>query len=429
MSASADVVVIGGGIAGCATAYQLARRGHEVTLLEKGDIGYEQSTRNWGWIHQQIRHPQLVALAVQSVRIWRELADELGSETGWVQGGNLSLAFDERDLQDFDLWQRTAAEYGLESEVLSRSEVAALLPELRGDWLGGLHVPSDGQADPALVTEAYAGAGEALGVTIRRDCAALRIELRGGQVSGVLTEHGPVSSSTVVCAAGSWSGRLLRGIGVKIPQRSLRSTVVRTTPVARLTEMTAWGDGVTFRQDALGRFILAGGARSIYDLDADLLRDVLHFVPAAWTNRRWVRLRAGRRLLADLAAVVPHSAARREFWQRRRRVDPPPDEASVRESLARFREMFPHLEVTVDRAWAGYIDSTPDQAPVLGAVDGIDGLQILTGLSGHGFALAPAAAQLLAELIDGDPPSVDPTPFRHARFAEGDLAPAQRYRR
>ena len=91
--------------------------------------------------------------------------------------------------------------------------------------------------------------------------------------------------------------------------------------------------------------------------------------------------------------------------------------------------MFPSLEIGVDRSWAGYIDSTPDQAPVLGAIDKIPGLHILTGLSGHGFALGPGAAQLLADLITGNEPSVDPKPFRYQRFAENDLAPVHQYRR
>ena len=428
-AASVEVVVIGGGIAGCATAYELARRGTSVTLVDKGEIGFEQSTRNWGWVHQQVRYPHLVPLGVESVRIWDQLANELNADVGWVQGGNLSLGFDDRDLQDFELWSRQAAERGLPTHVLSRGEVRELLPEMRGEWLGGLQVPSDGQADPDLVTAAFAAAAEANGATIHSDCAAIRIELTGGRVSGVVTEAGTIEASTVVCAAGAWSARLLRGIGVKIPQRAVRSTVVRTTPTAPLTDLTAWGDGVTFRQDRAGRFVLAGGASSIYDLDGDLLRDVSRFLPMAWSNRRWVRMRAGRRFLADMAAMVPGTAAKREFWQRRRRVDPEPDRASVDASLDRFRAMFPSVEVGVDRAWAGYIDSTPDQAPVLGAVDGVPGLQILTGLSGHGFALGPGAARLLTELIVGDEPSVDPRPFRHARFAENDLPPVHRYRR
>ena len=346
-----------------------------------------------------------------------------------MQGGNISLGFDDADLQDFEIWGREAAERGLPTEVLSRREVQELIPGMQGDWRGALHVPSDGQADPELVTAAFAQAAEALGAQILPDRAALRIDVSGGAVSGVVTESGTIPSSTVVCAAGAWSSRLLRPLGVRFPQRAVRATVVRTTPAPPLTTMTSWGDGVTFRQDREGRFVLAGGSSAIYDLDADLIRDLRSFLPMAWQNRRWIKIRAGRRLISDVAAMVPGSPARREFWQRRRRVDPEPDASSVSASLGRFRAMFPGIEVAAERSWAGYIDSTPDQAPVLGAVDGRPGLYIVAGLSGHGFALGPGAARLLAKLIVGEKPLVDPRPFRHSRFAENDLPSIARHRR
>ena len=101
----------------------------------------------------------------------------------------------------------------------------------------------------------------------------------------------------------------------------------------------------------------------------------------------------------------------------------------IRDLREEFRQMFPGIEVAAERSWAGYIDSTPDQAPVLGAVDGRPGLYIVTGLSGHGFALGPGAARLLAKLIVGEKPLVDPRPFRYSRFAENDLPSIARHRR
>ena len=134
---------------------------------------------------------------------------------------------------------------------------------MRGEWRGGLHVPPDGPADPDRVTAAFAAAADTNDNTIRSDCAATRIELTGGRVSGVLTEAGTIRASTVVCAPCAWSRRLLRDVGVKIPRRSVRPMVVRTTSVAPMTKLTAWGDGVTFRPDRAGRFVPAGGASSI----------------------------------------------------------------------------------------------------------------------------------------------------------------------
>ena len=85
LDSSTDVVIIGGGIIGCAIAYNLALRGVAVTLVDKGPIGYEQSTRNWGWVHQQVRYPHLIPLAVESVRMWKHLAEDLESDVGWIR--------------------------------------------------------------------------------------------------------------------------------------------------------------------------------------------------------------------------------------------------------------------------------------------------------------------------------------------------------
>ncbi len=134
----ADVVIIGGGIIGCATAYYLAKRGVSVVVVDKGALGYEQSTRNWGWVHQQVRYPHLIPLAVESVRLWERLGDELGSDLEWMQGGNLSLGFSEADAADFEQWGRDAHERGLETEILTRGEVVEMLPGSEGRWTSAL---------------------------------------------------------------------------------------------------------------------------------------------------------------------------------------------------------------------------------------------------------------------------------------------------
>ena len=426
LDSSTDVVIIGGGIIGCAIAHNLALRGVAVTLVDKGPIGYEQSTRNWGWVHQQVRYPHLIPLAVESVRMWEYLAEDLESDVGWVQGGNLSLGFDEADLAEFERCGETARKAGLETTVLTRAQVVGMLPGLarmEGSWTGALHLPTDGQADPSLVTAAFARAAKGHGAHIVSDCAVSAVDSAGGSVTGVLTERGPIRAPQVVVAAGAWSGRLTRPLGVQFPQRAVRSTVLRTDPVDPVTSVTAWAEGFTFRQDRAGRFVLAGGEEAIYDVDLGLFRDMRWFLPMAWKNRRWLRMRVGRPLLRDLSARIPGMPARREFWQRRRKIDPPADAKAVRETLERFHRLFPDLAgVGIELAWAGNIDSTPDQAPIIGPVDGgPTGLFIATGFSGHGFALGPAGGRLAADLVLGDNPLVDPHPFRHARFAERDL--------
>jgi glycine/D-amino acid oxidase-like deaminating enzyme len=363
--------------------------------------------------------------------MWERLAEDLEADVGWIQGGNLTLGFDDADLAEFEQWRQTARNAGLDTTILNRTQVADMLPGMDGRWTGALHIPTDGQADNSLVTAAFARAAGEHGAHLRTDCAVTAIDTAGGVASGVLTERGPIRAPLVICAAGAWSGRLTRPLGVRFPQRSVRSTVVRTVPTDPVTAATGWGDGFTFRQDRSGRFVLAGGADSIHDVALESFRDLRWFLPLAWRNRRSLRMRVGRPLLADLAALLPGLPARREFWQRRRKIDPPADEKAVREILKQFHRVFPQLDgVRMESAWAGNIDSTPDQAPILGPVaGGPTSLHIATGFSGHGFALAPAAARLMADLILGDEPLVDPHPFRHARFAERDVPAIGAHRR
>ncbi|MDP6606548.1 MAG: FAD-binding oxidoreductase [Dehalococcoidia bacterium] len=426
----AEVVIIGGGIVGCSAAYYLAKRGVQVALIEKGDIAGEQSSRNWGWVHQQVRHPQIIPLAVMSTEIWAGLEQELGADLEWEQGGNFSLGFDDEDMADFESWCQPAHELGLETAMLTRDEVAGLVPAMSGPWVGAIHVPSDGQASPQLATAAFAAAAERHGARIHTRCAVERIELSAGAVAAVVTEQGRIRTGQVVCAAGAWSARVARPLGLKLPQQSVRSTVVRTAPTEPVTTATAWGDQVTFRQDRQGRFVLAGGGGAVYDLNLDMLRNLRQFLPMAWRNRRWLSIRAGGPLLRDLRTLVPGSPSRRHAWAHLRDIDPAPHRQGARRTIERFRELFPSLaQLPVEHVWAGNIDSTPDQAPALGPVDSLPGFMFATGFSGHGFAMGPGAGKVVSELLLDEGPSIDLRRYRFARFAENDLAPMKARRR
>lgn len=421
MRGEADVVIVGGGIVGCATAYYAAKRGLRVALVDKGAFGFEQSTRNWGWVHQQVRYPHLIPLAVYSRLLWEGLEQELGAELDWVRGGNLSLAYSDADRAAFERYREHAKAAGLESEVLGRVETQERMPALSGSWIGALHVPTDGQANPHSVTRAFASAAQSRGAELVPRCAAEAIEVEAGEVVGVASERGTIRARRVVVAAGTWSRRILRPLALALPQSAVRATVVRTTPSAPVTDITVWGRDIAFRQDARGRFILAGGGQAIYDVGLDALRDLRGFARLAWQNRGRIKLRVGAPLLRDLAALWPRR--RRHRWSRVRAIEPPPDPGAPEQNLRRFLQLFPQLdeELAVEKIWAGVIDTTPDQAPVLDALETPRGLIVATGFSGHGFALGPGAGRIASALVAGDAPELDLEPYRFARFAEGDV--------
>jgi glycine/D-amino acid oxidase-like deaminating enzyme len=422
MERDADVVVVGAGIVGCATAYFLARRGARVVVVERGPVPGEQSRKNWGFVRQQGRDPLELPLVVEANRLWQGLERELNADIEWIRGGNLALAADESRLARFEAWLPVAREFGLDTRLLRGRDLHAVVPGLAGGWVGGLHTPGDGHADPEKTTDAFARAAVAHGATLHLDCAVQAVTTRAGAVAGVVTEQGEIRAPAVVCAAGAWSSRLARTLGLDLPQRWVRGTVARTTPAPAVTACAVWGPGVAFRQRRDGTFNIAAGGALDHDVTLDSLRQLRFFLPNFWKNRTMFRFHVGRPLLASLGAALPGSAARRRplVWDRGR--EPQPNPAKVRRSLAELQRILPALPTLgITRRWAGYIDAAPDLVPVLGEVPRLRGFVLATGFSGHGFAMGPIAGRLVAELIVDGKTSLDITGFRFSRFAEGAI--------
>jgi glycine/D-amino acid oxidase-like deaminating enzyme len=420
MTREPDVVIIGGGIVGCAAAYYLARRGVRPLLLERAEVAGQQSGRNWGFVRQQGRDPLEVPLMVEANRIWRGLAAELGADIDWVQGGNLALAVTEERMGLFEQWVDIARHFGLDTRLLRGREIETVVPGIQGSWRGGMYTASDGHAEPVKATEAFARAAVAHGAQVQPRCAAQALLTRGGEISGVVTERGELRTTRVICAAGGWSAALLRTVGLGLPQRLVRATVARTTPAPPITRAGVWGPAVAFRQRPDGRLNLAAGGATDYDVTLDALRHLRLFLPNYWKNRALFRFHVGRPLWRDLGRLWPASERRRHPFTHDRDVEPPPNPDKVRRGLAEFLRLFPTVQgLAIERSWAGYIDVTPDAVPVLGPVASPRGLIVATGFSGHGFAMGPIAGRLVAELVVDGKPSLDLHGFRFSRFAEG----------
>jgi glycine/D-amino acid oxidase-like deaminating enzyme len=297
-----------------------------------------------------------------------------------------------------------------------------VVPGLAGTWVGGMHTPGDGHADPEKTTDAFARAAVAHGASLQLDCAVQDVTTRAGAVASVVTEHGEIRTPTVVCAAGAWSARLARILGLDLPQRWVRGTVARTTPAPAVTTCAVWGPGVAFRQRRDGSFIIAAGGALDHDVTLDSLRQLRFFLPNYWKNKALFRFHVGRPLLASLAATLPGSAARRRPLVWDRGLEPPPNPAKVRRSLVELQRVLPSLPALgIARTWAGYIDAAPDLVPILGAVPSLRGFLLATGFSGHGFAMGPIAGRLVSELIVDGKPAHDIAAFRFSRFAEGAI--------
>lgn len=418
----ADVVVVGAGIVGCAAAYYLARRGLHPVVLERGSVHGEQSRKNWGFVRQQGRDPAEVPLVMEANRIWRGIERELGADVEWVQGGNLALGATPERMALFEEWQAVARGFGLDTRVVGPGELQAIVPGLAGGWLGGMHTPGDGHADPPKATDAFARAAVAHGASIHLGTSVTGVATSGGRASAVLTAGGEIRTSWVVCAAGAWSWRLARTVGLALPQRWVRGTVARTTAAPPVSACAVWGPGVAFRQRKDGSFNIAAGGALDHDVTLDSLRQVRFFLPNFWRNKALFRFHVGRPLARSVGALLPGSPARRDPLAWDRAAEPVPNGTKVARSLAELQRVLPSLPALgIATSWAGYIDATPDMVPVLGETPGVTGLVLATGFSGHGFAMGPIAGRLVSELVVDGKASIDLAPFRFSRFAEGAI--------
>ena len=432
MPAHADVVIVGGGIVGCAAAYYLAKRGVRVVLFEKDEIGRAQSGRNWGFVRQQGRDPLELPLMSESIRIWAGIESELGADVEWVQGGNLALANTPDRIALFEEWSTTAREHGLATKVLTRSELRQLIPDMHGEWLGGMYTASDGQAEPRKATRAFADAAEARGARVVERCAVASIETENGAVSGVRYERptaSPGAADTAVIrapcaivAAGAWTAKLVRPLGLSLPVRWVRSTVARTTPLRRITDVGVWAPTVAFRQRRDGTLNLGGGGWFDHDITLESLRHARLFMPNYLKNRKLFQFHVGKPFIADAVARLPGSHGRRHPFAATWALEPEPNPTKAKWTLDEFRRLFPAIgELRITDTWAGYIDATPDAIPVIGPVDQLRGFVFATGFSGHGFGLGPIGGRLAAEIAMDGKPSLDLGGFRFSRFAAGAI--------
>lgn len=423
-----DVVVIGAGIIGVCTAYELARKGRSVALVDKGHVGAEQSSRNWGWCRQQGRDPHEIPIARVSLERWEDLQQEVGADVGFRRTGVLRVTKDPEEMASWERWAEIAREHQVHSRALSPAELREMLPGNVEPWVGGLHTPNDGRAEPSMAAPAIAAAARRLGVSLHQGCAARGIETRGGAVDAVVTEKGRIRTQAVVLAGGAWSSLFCRRHGIRLPQAFVRATAFRTVPGPDLTDGALGTTSYCIRRRLDGGYTVALAGTGTVDLTPDNFRYAMDFLPTYRQRRGNLKIRIGKAFLDALIAGASWSFDSVTPFEKTRVLDPVPDPELVNRALGALRAAYPGVNgLDVAEAWGGTIDSTPDAVPVIGPVETMPGFFLATGFSGHGFGIGPGAGRLAADLVNGDAPVVDPHGFRYARLFEGRrLAPAGR---
>lgn len=417
---SCDVVIVGAGMAGIATAWHLARRGTSVAVLDKGAVSAEQSSRNWGWCRQQNRDPRELPLAQLALRIWRDINKDTGEETGFRQSGLVYASNSQADIATWEKWGRVAREFGVDTRMLSSAEAAALLPGNSRTWLGGVQSPSDGRAEPELAVAAIAKAAQAAGAAIVQNCAVRGFETSAGRISGVISEKGPIRCESVLVAGGAWSGMLLRHHGIKFLQASVKSTSFYTVPAPEVTGGGIAMQDVTMRRRLDGGYTVGLSGQGQLQITPWGMMQAAAFWRTFQIRRKGLTYALGRQFFEGPESLSRWRDDGISPFERIRVLDPRPDAHLIARGLQKLQDIYPALRgIKAAQSWGGMVDSTPDAIPVISPVQSLPGLYIASGFSGHGFGIGPAAGQLAADLIRGDRPCVDPKPYRYERMIDG----------
>jgi sarcosine oxidase, subunit beta len=348
-----DVIVIGGGISGTATAYELARRGARVTLLERGDLASMASGWTLAGVRQSGRHPAELPLAQAAVARWSHLADELDADVEYRQHGNLRLARTEAEIPVIEQVVRDGIAAGIPMEFHAGSEtVREIAPALTEAVHAASYCPTDGHANPLLTVRAFAAAAKRHGAIIRTQTEVRGIVVERGRTRGVQTTAETLAADTVVVTAGVYTPRLLTPLGLDLPLLLTLVPMAQSAVVPpMLDQVLGVSDGAfAGRQEASGRFRLCGST-------------------VVWNERTHTNdnvmptLHQVQRTLADAVSVVPGIA-----------------------------------DIRISKVWGGLIDRTPDVIPVIERIDAVEGLVVGAGFSGHGFCLGPVTGEILADL-------------------------------
>jgi sarcosine oxidase subunit beta len=376
--ATADAVVVGGGVIGLSMAYELARRGlKRIVVLERGYLGGGATGRCGGGIRQQWTTEANVRMAQESVAIFEQLSAELGYQTFFRQGGYLMITEKEEDREALRKAVALQNRCGAPSRFLEPQECLDIVPQLDiAKIRGATFCPKDGTAYPFSVVWGYARAAARRGVRIYIQTRVTGLETSEGKVRGVVTDRGPIATPLVVLAAGAWTKYLAASLGIELPNWQERHEIMVSESVKPCLGpmVISITNGIYFSQSMRGE--LVGG---IGDPDEPHWNDPAHF------NTR-SQLRFAVRFARALTELFP-----------------------------------PARPLRLMRQWAGLYDMTPDHRPILGGVPGLDGYFHICGFSGHGFMLAPIAARRMAKHITtGRPDDIIET-LLLSRFAEGKV--------
>lgn len=379
MNPSYDVIVIGAGIMGCSSAYQLAKKGLRVAILERGSIGDGSTGESSAIIRQHYSNPLTAKMAHFTLKIFHNFSEQIGGESGFTETG-IALLVGEKDLKGLIANIAMQQSVGIQTRLLSAQDLKEIMPGISvTEDIAAAYEPEGGYADPYLTVNSYARAAEKLGVDILRDTMVVDILVEGEKVVGVKTPAMTFSAPIVLNTTGAWSSQVARMAGLEVPINACRVQIA------------------FFRRPE--------GAETSHPVIADFI------------HASYFRAETGNQTLAGLidpaeanAIVDPDNFNRKN------------DGDYVLDIGERLVKRYPIIERSeCTGGYASLYAITPDWHPIVDEAPEGSGFYICAGFSGHGFKLGPAVGVMVAEMITAESdPIFDPALFRLSRFAENE---------
>jgi sarcosine oxidase subunit beta len=374
---SAEVVIVGGGVNGLSTAFQLARRGvRDIVVLEREHLGSGATGKSGALVRCHYANVPEARLTQESLAIFRNWDDEVGvGSPGFSPIGFVQVVSPEHE----DRLRQNVADQqavGIDTRIVDRHELREIDPFLNTDDLTvAAFEPGSGYADPNATLHGFAQAARDQGVRIGEESPVTAIKMRNGKVAGVETPSGAIETGTVLVVAGSWADRLLKPLGIDLGLEPVRTQVV----------LFRWPAGLEGR-----------GHRVVIDA----------------INHSWLR--------PEGANCTLIGAERSVFTADPDTLDESVDAATIPTSRRALAARYPLFANAIMRGgWSGTYMRSPDGHPIIDQVPAVPGLWVMAGDSGTSFKTSPAIGVCLAEWItDGAPRLVDLHPFRSTRFAE-----------
>ncbi len=375
MSNTADVVIIGGGVVGCAAAYYLAKAGNTNVIVLEGtkSIGHGGSSRNGGGVRQSGRDVRELPYAMYGIKhLWPTLSEELGVDVEYTQKGNLRLGKTEAHLEKLQTLAKNAQSVGLDVRMVDAKEVKEICPYLSDDIIGASWCPTDGHANPLTTTLGYYKRALEMGVRFYTDAEVTELRKVKGKVRKVILKDGTVfEGETIILAAGYESRYIARTVGVDVPMTRLIDECLVTEMQPHMFDIMLGTAGADFygHQAKHGSFVF--GSDCGYEEVTDMT-DPSKLITNAMT------------LSASCRAIMGYVPALKD--------------------------------AKIVRSWCGWLDNAFDGVPFISKVDEAEGLILACGFTGHGFGTAPAVGLMLSQMVAGEDTVVDITPLRYDRF-------------